>query len=66
VAFIEMTEKDIVRHKLVTRIVEAYARDEQRRRDAKTAEAAAPSADDDAPATEAPAAAVDVKNEPTT
>ncbi len=31
IAFIEMTKKDIVRHKLVTRIVEAYERDAQRR-----------------------------------
>lgn len=30
IAFIEMNEKDIVRHKLVTRIVEAYARNEIR------------------------------------
>lgn len=32
IAFIEMTEKDIVRHKLVTRIVSAYARDDERRK----------------------------------
>lgn len=32
IAFIEMTEKDIVRHKLVTRIVEAYKRDDERRK----------------------------------
>lgn len=31
IAFIEMTQKDIVRHKLVTQIVAAYERDEQRR-----------------------------------
>lgn len=41
VAFIEMTGKDIVRHKLVTRIVEAYDRDEQRRRREKAAETVA-------------------------
>ena len=29
ISFIEMNEKDIVRHKLVTRIVEAYARNEE-------------------------------------
>lgn len=31
IAFIEMNQKDIVRHKLVTRIVEAYDRDEKRK-----------------------------------
>lgn len=29
IAFIEMNQKDIIRHKLVTRIVEAYRRDEE-------------------------------------
>ena len=33
IAFIEMNKKDIVRHKLVTRIVEAYERDARERRD---------------------------------
>ena len=32
IAFIEMTQKDIVRHKLVTRIVEAYNRDDERKK----------------------------------
>ncbi len=32
IAFVEMTEKDIVRHKLVTRIVEAYRKDDDRRK----------------------------------
>ncbi len=38
IAFIEMTEKDIVRHKLVTRIVTAYARDDERRKALREAE----------------------------
>ena len=33
VAFIEMTKKDIVRHRLVTRIVEAYEQEARRKRD---------------------------------
>ena len=46
IAFIEMNKRDIVRHKLVTRIVEAYDRDsalrkEARRSECKDAEAAA-------------------------
>ena len=32
IAFVEMNERDIIRHKLVTRIVEAYAQAEQTRR----------------------------------
>ncbi len=32
IAFIEMNQKDIIRHKLVTRIVEAYNRDDERRK----------------------------------
>lgn len=32
IAFIEMNKKDIIRHKLVTRIVEAYNRDDERRK----------------------------------
>lgn len=32
IAFIEMNKKDIVRHKLVTRIVEAYERDAKERK----------------------------------
>ncbi len=32
IAFVEMNERDIIRHKLVTRIVEAYAQAEQSRR----------------------------------
>lgn len=32
IAFIEMTQKDIVRHKLVTQIVQAYDRDDARRK----------------------------------
>lgn len=32
IAFIEMNQKDIIRHKLVTRIVEAYAREDERRK----------------------------------
>ena len=38
IAFIEMNKKDIVRHKLVTRIVEAYERDakERNEKDHKT------------------------------
>lgn len=31
IAFVEMNDKDIIRHKLVTRIVKAYARDDARR-----------------------------------
>lgn len=31
ISFIEMSQKDIIRHKLVTRIVEAYARENERR-----------------------------------
>ena len=54
IAFIEMTEKDIVRHKLVTRIVEAYKRDDERRkalRESKAAETTAttPNCAPDAP-----------------
>ena len=30
IAFVEMTQKDIIRHKLVTRIVEAYKREDER------------------------------------
>lgn len=30
IAFVEMTQKDIIRHKLVTRIVEAYKREDDR------------------------------------
>ncbi len=51
IAFIEMNKKDIIRHKLVTRIVEAYNRDDERRkklREAKDAEAAPTSAKEDA------------------
>lgn len=33
VAFVEMTKKDIVRHRLVTRIVEAYEQEARRKRD---------------------------------
>ena len=42
ISFVELGEKDIVRHKLVMRIVDAYAQDEKKRRlnaeakDAKT------------------------------
>lgn len=32
IAFIEMNQKDIIRHKLVTKIVEAYNRDDERRK----------------------------------
>jgi len=32
ISFIEMNQKDIIRHKLVTRIVEAYAREDERRK----------------------------------
>ena len=32
IAFIEMNEHDIIRHKLVTRIVEAYAREEEQKK----------------------------------
>jgi phosphate starvation-inducible PhoH-like protein len=32
IAFIEMNKQDIVRHKLVTRIVEAYEEDDKRRK----------------------------------
>jgi len=32
ISFIEMSQKDIIRHKLVTRIVEAYAREDERRK----------------------------------
>ena len=32
IAFIEMNQQDIIRHKLVTRIVEAYAREDERRK----------------------------------
>ncbi len=54
IAFIEMTEKDIVRHKLVTRIVEAYKRDDERKkalRESKAAETTAttPNGAPDAP-----------------
>ncbi len=41
IAFVEMTQKDIVRHKLVTRIVEAYRKDDECRKPlAKAAQAA--------------------------
>lgn len=42
IAFIEMNEKDIIRHKLVTRIVAAYAADDARRKEGHDAQAAAP------------------------
>lgn len=32
IAFIEMNKKDIIRHKLVTKIVEAYHRDDERKK----------------------------------
>ena len=32
IAFIEMNKKDIIRHKLVTKIVEAYNRDDERKK----------------------------------
>lgn len=32
IAFIEMNQKDIIRHKLVTKIVEAYNRDDERKK----------------------------------
>ena len=35
IAFIEMNKKDIVRHKLVTRIVEAYEKDARQRKEEK-------------------------------
>lgn len=37
IAFIEMNHKDIIRHKLVTRIVEAYTADDERRKLKKAA-----------------------------
>lgn len=51
IAFIEMNKKDIIRHKLVTRIVEAYNRDDERRkklREEKGTEADPTSAKEDA------------------
>lgn len=51
IAFIEMNKKDIIRHKLVTRIVEAYNRDDERRknlREEKETEADPTSAKEDA------------------
>ena len=51
IAFIEMNKKDIIRHKLVTRIVEAYNRDDERRkklREGKGTEADPTSAKEDA------------------
>lgn len=33
ITFVEMTRKDIVRHKLVNRVVEAYARDDERKKE---------------------------------
>jgi phosphate starvation-inducible PhoH-like protein len=42
IAFIEMNKKDIVRHKLVTKIVEAYEKfDKQQREEREAAKAAA-------------------------
>lgn len=38
IAFVEMTQKDIVRHRLVTRIVEAYNRNDNNRNDIKQEE----------------------------
>lgn len=38
IAFIEMNKRDIVRHKLVTRIVEAYDRDSAMRKEARLSE----------------------------
>jgi phosphate starvation-inducible PhoH-like protein len=38
IAFIEMNKKDIVRHKLVTKIVEAYEKFDKARREAKQKE----------------------------
>lgn len=38
IAFIEMNKRDIVRHKLVTRIVEAYDRDSALRKEARLSE----------------------------
>ena len=32
IAFVELDERDIIRHKLVTRIVQAYAREEEAQR----------------------------------
>lgn len=45
IAFIEMTKKDIVRHKLVTRIVEAYETDAARQKAEKQGEPAVSAAD---------------------
>lgn len=39
IAFVEMSRKDIVRHRLVTRIVEAYESEERKRREEKKSEA---------------------------
>lgn len=45
IAFVEMNEKDIIRHKLVTRIVAAYAREDERQKAAREARRAAEAAD---------------------
>lgn len=37
IGFIEMNQKDIIRHKLVTRIVEAYRHDEEKRKELREA-----------------------------
>lgn len=50
IAFIEMNQKDIIRHKLVTSIVEAYNREEERR---KALREAKPAKEQDSPQGEA-------------
>ena len=40
ISFIEMNQKDIIRHKLVTRIVAAYDREDERKRAQKQAQEA--------------------------
>lgn len=45
IAFIEMNQKDIIRHKLVTRIVEAYAKEDARAKEARKTCADEPQSD---------------------
>lgn len=54
IAFIEMTQKDIIRHKLVTKIVQAYARDDRQRQlqSGKSEDSDTPATGKDTPTTD--------------